>query len=87
MIRVFARIYPNSFHLAFYACCREIFDVERHSGCLGGTYEQVQEKFKAIEMEQKEAEELTKSKAEEMDVLRKKIKDLEGRLSGVPLQD
>ena len=46
MIRNFARKYQNSFHLAFYACCREIYDPERHCGGYTGTDEEVTKYFK-----------------------------------------
>ena len=41
MIRNFARKFQNSFHLAFYACCRETFDPERHCGGYNGTNDEV----------------------------------------------
>ena len=40
MIRVLARLFPNSYHLGFFACCREVHDPFRHTGCVGGTYEE-----------------------------------------------
>ena len=40
LIRVLAKLYPNSYHLAFFACCREVYDPFRHTGCVGGTYEE-----------------------------------------------
>ena len=39
MIRVLARLFPNSYHLGFFACCREVHDPFRHTGCVGGTYD------------------------------------------------
>ena len=41
MIRNFARQFQNSFHLAFYACCRETYDPARHCGGYTGTDEEV----------------------------------------------
>ena len=32
-IRTLADDYPNSYHIAFFACCREIHRPELHSGC------------------------------------------------------
>jgi hypothetical protein len=29
-IRAFAKIFPNSYTLAFFACCREIYSFEKH---------------------------------------------------------
>ena len=37
MVRTLADIFPNSYHLTFFACCREVFDPFRHTGCVGGT--------------------------------------------------
>ena len=31
-IRAFGKIFPNSYTLAFFACCREIYSPERHIG-------------------------------------------------------
>ena len=41
MLRDIAEKYQNSFHLAFYACCREIHDPNRHCGGYTGTDEEV----------------------------------------------
>ena len=40
LIRYFAKTYPNSYHLAIFACCREVYDPFRHTGCVGGSYEE-----------------------------------------------
>ena len=40
MIRLFAKLFPNSYHLSFFACCREVYDPFRHTGCVGGTQEE-----------------------------------------------
>ena len=31
-VRDMAKKYPNSFHLVFFACCREIYDNTKHCG-------------------------------------------------------
>ena len=36
-IRALAEAFPNSYSLAFFACCREIYDKTRHQGFLKGT--------------------------------------------------
>ena len=38
-IRVMAKKYPNTYSLAIYACCREIYSASRHTGLFGGTKE------------------------------------------------
>ena len=53
MIRVFARLFPNSYHIGFFACCREVYDPFRHTGCVGGTNEEAVAQFEAMEVEQK----------------------------------
>ena len=52
MIRVLARIFPNSYHLGFFACCREVHDPFRHTGCVGGSYDEAVAQFKALDQEQ-----------------------------------
>ena len=54
-IRYLASAYPNTFHLAFYACCRELYDPARHSGGVGGTKEEVMAFYKKQDEEQKQA--------------------------------
>ena len=54
-IRTLASSFPNTFHLAFYACCRELYDTERHSGGVGGTKEEVMAFYKKQDEEQKQA--------------------------------
>ena len=39
MIRRLAEKFQNSFHLAFYACCREVYDPNRHCGGFTDTEE------------------------------------------------
>ena len=65
-IRGKARDYPNSYHIAFFACCRETFDPFRHSGCLGGTKEEAAAQFKAIEEVQKKAQEAHQDQTSEI---------------------
>ena len=38
-IRVMAKKYPNTYSLAIYACCREIYSTSKHTGLIGGTKE------------------------------------------------
>ena len=56
MIRTFARMFPNSFHLAFFACCREIFNPEYHRGGYTGTDEEVAKHFKEQDEKMKAAQ-------------------------------
>ena len=52
MIRDIARRFQNSFHIAFFACCREIFDPTRHCGGFTGTDAEVAKYFQ--EQDEKE---------------------------------
>ena len=56
MIRTFAKMFPNSYHLSFFVCCREIYNPFRHTGCVGGTHQEAVAMFKAKdkELEQKQ---------------------------------
>ena len=70
-IRRMAKNFSNTFSVAIFACCREIYKPTKHCGLFGGTKEEAREHFKkvvAIEIEI-EREKETKKKEE---VLRKK---------------
>ena len=60
MIRTLARMFPNSFHLAFFACCREIFNPDSHCGGYTGTDEQVAKHFKEQDEKMKAAQSVEK---------------------------
>ena len=40
MFRILAEDYPNTYSIIVFACCRELYDMTRHSGCFGGTKEE-----------------------------------------------
>ena len=40
MFRSLAEMYPNTYSIIVFACCRELYDLTRHSGCFGGTREE-----------------------------------------------
>ena len=81
MIRTLASLFPNSYHLGFFACCREVHDPSRHSGCFGGTYQEAVVHFSALE-ERKQTEE---DKAIEMKKLFAKLYHLENKISRLPV--
>ena len=59
-IRVIAEMCPNSYQLAFFACCREIYDKSVHYGVCRGFYknkteEEVEDIVNQIEAKQKAA--------------------------------
>ena len=66
MFRTLAEDYPNTYSIIVFACCRELYDLTRHSGCFGGTREEAElaynkemSKIKSdTEQEQKKPEEL-----------------------------
>lgn len=66
-IRVLAKMYSNTYHIAVFACCREIYDPSSHTGLVGGTKEQAKKQIddkasavrKANEAKESEAAELT----------------------------
>ena len=51
--------YPNTFSVAVYACCREIYSAKRHTGYVGGTEKEAKayymmvltNEFEALEVE------------------------------------
>ena len=63
-MRNFARRFQNSFHLAFYACCREIHNPARHCGGYTGTDEEVAKYFKEQDAIKKAAYETAESQKE-----------------------
>ena len=55
-----ARLHPNSFHLAFFACCRELYNPQRkHKDCLPGPRSEAEACLagRALAIEQKKIEE------------------------------
>ena len=60
-IRKLASTYSNSYCIAFFACCREVYNAESHSGCIGGSIEDAERHFK----EQDEKIQLAKEKQTE----------------------
>ena len=50
-VRDMARDHPNSFHLVFFACCREIFDYRKHCGGFP-TKEEADKYYAEIRMEE-----------------------------------
>ena len=44
-LRQWASKYSNSFHMCIFACCREIHNKSRHSGCVSGPIEVAREHF------------------------------------------
>ena len=44
--RDIAKKWTNSYVMAIFGCCREIFDVRKHKGGFGGEYEQAVQYFK-----------------------------------------
>ena len=52
-------MFPGSYHISFFACCREIYDPSNHTGCAGGTREEAVAYFEA------EAQELIQRKKRE----------------------
>ena len=47
-IRDVAEMFPNSYQIAFFACCRELWNSETHGGCVGGTKEEAEAHYAAI---------------------------------------
>ena len=48
-VRTLAELFPNSYQIAIFACCRQIYDPTRDSGCFGGTKQEAIEQFNQIE--------------------------------------
>lgn len=47
-IRDIAETFPNSYQIAFFACCRELWNSEDHGGCIGGTKEKAEAYYKEL---------------------------------------
>ena len=70
-IRRTAKHFPNTFSVAIFACCREIYKPTKHCGLFGGTKEEAREHFKkvvAVEIETAIAKDIKKKE----EALRKK---------------
>ena len=63
--------------MSFFACCRELYNVTRHSGCYGGTQEDAQKKFDAEEEETKKKLQEDNDTVIELAKALEKIKQLE----------
>ena len=46
MMRFLAESFSNSYHVGIFACCREIYNPTRHSGCLGGDQKEIDKIFR-----------------------------------------
>ena len=55
-IRRMAKNFPNTFSVAIFACCREIYRPTKHCGFFGGTEEAAREYFNSIAPVEIEAE-------------------------------
>lgn len=85
-IRTLARLFPNTYHLAFFACCREIHDPTRHSGCVEGPRDVAVARFKEID-EQKTVKDIVEDQISEISKLKQKVVILESQIARVPEQE
>ena len=65
-----AKKFPNTYSVAIFACCREIYRPTKHCGLFVGTEEDAREYFKHIAPIEYEAEATTK---DEMNKRKKKL--------------
>ena len=75
-VRDWASKYHNSYHVVFFACCREPYNASRHRGFFGSKEEALEYR----EKQKREKEELAKAVAEEtneIERLTKKLADIE----------
>ena len=79
-IRDIARKYQNSFQIAFFACCREIWSQSAHSNCFGGTYEQAIQHFSQLDEAAKVLKEEEEKELDEIMVLKAKLKEAEAKI-------
>ena len=70
-IRRMAKNFPNTYSVAIFACCREIYRPSKHCGLFGGTKDQAREHFKKVAAVEIETERAKETKKKE-DALRKK---------------
>ena len=72
MLRTFAYLFPNSFHVSYLAVCREIFNPKIHTNCIGGKKDEVEIKFK----ERNEAKAKEQKTETENESLRRQVEEL-----------
>ena len=80
-IRELARKYPKSYHSVYFACCRENYRKEKHTGCYAGPKKHAEETYQA-ELEAKEAaDEAAKKSPENLDQALKAIENAKKELA------
>ena len=55
-IRATAELFPNSYQIGIFACCRQIYLQSRDAGCLPGPEKQARAAFEKMEEARREAE-------------------------------
>ena len=75
-IRSIATEFKNSYSMTFFACCREIFGAEKHSGCFEGTMAEAEKYFR--DQDEKDLEEETAKATEllRLQGIERKYKDM-----------
>ena len=76
-IRSAAKFYPRSYHVVFYACCREIFTKTKHTGGFKGPHAEAQLAYDNLKKDQAAAA----TKTEQFEDLSKKLEESENRVA------
>ena len=71
-VRGWAAQFHNSYHVVFFACCREPYNASRHRGFFGSKEEALQH----FEKKKREGEEIAKAVAEETNEIERLTKKL-----------
>ena len=72
-IRVMAKKFPNTYHVAAYACCREIYSTKKHTGHIGGTEDEAKAHFMLVLTEEFNALDAKDATEKEIKALKFKI--------------
>ena len=77
-IRLLASTFHNTYHIAFFACCREFYNTARHTGCFA-TKEEAQEYIARRKAKKEAANQAEESKEE----LKREIEEFNKHLNQV----
>ena len=86
-IRVMSTKYPNTFSVAVYACCREIYSVKKHTGHIGGTKDEAKAHYILVLTKENEALEAQVANSLEIMALKFTIDQQAAKLSQMQAQE
>ena len=86
-IRVMSSKYPNTFSVAVYACCREIYSVKKHTGHIGGTEAEAKEHYTLVLTKENEVLEAQVANSLEIAALKFTIDQQAAKLNQMQAQE